>query len=282
METQMEMDKQPELIADYLTRHPNFFNDFPALLADIHVPHPHGTHAISMGERQLLSMRDKVRLLENKLAELLQFGEENDGISEKLHDLTLSLLAARRPVEVVAALNAHLREGFAVPHYALRVWHLPDPRPNPLMQPLAIPLGRQETPAKSLLIPQGNSDFVRAEAHVKSYVPHAGEGANAVPKATSDSGLDISQAVSATGRDAIAALKQPVCGALAVSEASEWFGEAAAHLRSFASIPLNRNGNIGLLVLASEEPNRFYASMGTLYLERLGQILAATLQRMQA
>jgi uncharacterized protein YigA (DUF484 family) len=222
METKMVLDMQPELIADYLTRHPNFFNDFPALLADIHVPHPHGTHAISMGERQLLSMRDKVRLLENKLAELLQFGEENDGISEKLHDLTLSLLAARRPVEVVAALNTHLREGFAVPHYALRVWNLSNPID------------------------------------------------------------DISQVVSETGREAIAIMKQPACGALAVSEASDWFGEAAAHLRSFASIPLNRNGNVGLLVLASEEPNRFYAGMGTLYLERLGQILAATLQRMQA
>ena len=221
MDIKMEMDMQPELIADYLTRHPNFFNDFPTLLADIHVPHPHGTHAISMGERQLLSMRDKVRLLENKLAELLQFGEENDGISEKLHGLTLALLAAATPADVAAALATHLREGFAVPHHALRVWN---------------------------------------------------------GQATSQ---EFTRPVSPAGRDAVAAMKHPVCGALVVPEASDWFGEVSPHLRTFACIPLNRNGNIGLLVLASEEPKRFYAAMGTLYLERLGQLLAATLQRMQ-
>ncbi len=95
------MDIQPEHIAEFLTRHPNFFNDFPTLLAELHIPHPHGTHAVSMGERQLIAMRDKVRMLENKLAELIQFGEENDGISDKLHALTLSLLAAHAPQDII-------------------------------------------------------------------------------------------------------------------------------------------------------------------------------------
>ena len=212
---------QPEWVADYLTRHPNFFNDFPALLADIHVPHPHGTHAVSMGERQLISIRDKVRLLENKLAELIQFGEENDGISEKLHALTLALLAAANPEAVVAALNLHLRDGFAVPHYAVRVWNLPADDQS-ITQPVAQPV-----------------------------------------------------------QNAVTSMSFPVCGALAVPEAREWFGEIAPHLRSFAAIPLNHHGSLGLLVLASEEPNRFYASMGTLYLTRLGQVLAAALHRMQ-
>ncbi|MBS1185184.1 MAG: hypothetical protein H6R09_785, partial [Proteobacteria bacterium] len=117
-------DIQPENIADFLTRHPNFFNDFPTLLADLHIPHPHGTHAVSMSERQLIAMRDKVRMLENKLSELIQFGEENDGISEKLHALTLALLAARTPQDLVATLALHLREGFAVPHHAVRAWNL--------------------------------------------------------------------------------------------------------------------------------------------------------------
>src|SRR5512135_498875 len=117
-------DMQPEHIAEFLTRHPNFFNDFPTLLAELHIPHPHGTHAVSMSERQLIAMRDKVRMLENKLAELIQFGEENDGISEKLHALTLALLAARTPQDIAAALALHLREGFAVPHHALRAWNL--------------------------------------------------------------------------------------------------------------------------------------------------------------
>ncbi|MDP1644400.1 MAG: DUF484 family protein [Thiobacillus sp.] len=219
------MDMQPEHIAEFLTRHPNFFNDFPTLLADLHIPHPHGTHAVSMSERQLIAMRDKVRMLENKLAELIQFGEENDGISDKLHALTLALLAAHTPQEIVAALALHLREGFAVPHHALRAWNLP---------------------------------------------------ADSVP--------GLSGPVPQAARDSVAAMTQPVCGALAVSEASDWFGEVSPHLRAFACIPLRPTpaaAPVGLLVLASEEAKRFYPGMGTLYLERLGQLVGAALVRMQ-
>jgi uncharacterized protein YigA (DUF484 family) len=224
------MDTQPthldaQAIAEFLTRHPNFFNDFPTLLAELHIPHPHGTHAVSMSERQLIAMRDKVRMLENKLAELIQFGEENDGISDKLHALTLALAAARTPHDVVAALALHLREGFAVPHHALRAWNLP---------PDSVP---------------GLTDPVAQAAH-----------------------------------DSVAAMSQPVCGPLVVNDANSWFGEIAPHLRAFACIPLRPAPGaapVGLLVLASEEAKRFYAGMGTLYLERLGQLIGATLVRMQ-
>jgi len=224
METQLTTP-DAQAVAEYLTRHPNFFNDFPTLLAELHIPHPHGTHAVSMSERQLIAMRDKVRMLENKLAELIQFGEENDGISEKLHALTLALVTASQPQDIVAALAIHLRDGFAVPHHALRVWTLTgEPMP----------------------------------------------------------GLD--QAVSQAARDAVAAMPHPVCGPLAVDDASDWFGEIAPHLRAFACIPLRpaaMAAPIGLLVLASEEAKRFYPGMGTLYLERLSQLVAAALVRMQ-
>ncbi len=217
---------EPQAIAEYLTRHPNFFNDFPTLLADLHIPHPHGTHAVSMSERQLIAMRDKVRMLEGKLAELIQFGEENDGISEKLHALSLALVTASQPQDIVAALAIHLRDGFAVPHHALRVWTLTGEPMEGLDQP-------------------------------------------------------VSQAV----RDAVAALLHPVCGPLSIPEASDWFGEIAPHLRAFASIPLRPSPSaapIGALVLASEEANRFYPGMGTLYLDRLSQLVGAALVRMQA
>jgi len=57
-----------------------------------------------------------------------------------------------------------------------RFRHDRSPHPGPLMELLAIRLGRQKTPAKSLVIPQGDSDFLWAEARDKSYVPPAGEG----------------------------------------------------------------------------------------------------------
>ena len=41
------------------------------------LPHPHGGRTVSIGERQLVATREKVKLLEGKLSELIQFGEEN-------------------------------------------------------------------------------------------------------------------------------------------------------------------------------------------------------------
>ena len=53
--------------------------------------------------------------------------------------------------------------------------------------------------------------------------------------------------------------KQPVCTHHAVHETLSWFGESASGLKSFAYLPLRTSAHsIGLLVLASEDSQRFY------------------------
>lgn len=210
----MEHATDPAQVAEYLSSHPDFFNQFPDLLTTLNITHPHGTHAISITERQVLSMRDKVQVLEGKLAELIQFGEENDSIAEKMHRLALDIIAARDMDALLAALDRHLRDGFAVPHHVIRIWNTPE------------------------------------------------------------------QTVSESLRNEIDAQMHASCGTLRHEEAKEWFGEAAAHLKSFAAIPLRGEHTVGLLVLASEDANRFYPEMGTLYLDRLGQLIGAALTRL--
>jgi uncharacterized protein YigA (DUF484 family) len=109
-------------IARYLRTHPQFFDQHPELLETISVPHPYGGRAIPLAERQTVALREKAKLLEGKLAELIQFGEENDAISEKVHRLAVALVGARDFPALVASLYFHLREDFAVPHVALRIW----------------------------------------------------------------------------------------------------------------------------------------------------------------
>jgi uncharacterized protein YigA (DUF484 family) len=73
--------------------------------------------------------------------------------------------------------------------------------------------------------------------------------------------------------------KQPVCTHHAVHETLNWFGEAAPHLRSFAYLPLRaKEQSIGLLVLASEDAQRFYPEMGTVFLQRIAEIVSSALQ----
>jgi uncharacterized protein YigA (DUF484 family) len=112
-------------VARYLQDHPQFFEEYADLLAQLYIPHPHGGRAISITERQILTLREKARLLESKLAELIRFGEENDAIGEKVHRLATALAGARDFAAVRQALLTHLGEDFAVPLVAFRLWNLP-------------------------------------------------------------------------------------------------------------------------------------------------------------
>lgn len=112
----------PDAVANYLKQHPEFFEQYADLLSTIFISHPHGGRAISISERQILTLREKSRQLEGKLREMIEFGEENDAIGEKLHRLTLAVVAARDADTVIEALYFNLREDFAVPHTVLRLW----------------------------------------------------------------------------------------------------------------------------------------------------------------
>ena len=109
-------------IARFLRTHPQFFDQHPDLLESIHVPHPYGGRAIPLSERQTVALREKTRLLEGRLAEILKYAEENEAISEKVHRLSVALAGARDFPALAHSLYFHLREDFAVPHVALRVW----------------------------------------------------------------------------------------------------------------------------------------------------------------
>jgi uncharacterized protein len=207
---------KPDDVAAYLKEHPEFFESYADVVADVMIPHPHGGRAISISERQILTLRDRARQLEVKLGEMIQFGEENDVISEKVHRLGLALIAARDVPALAHAVDFNLREDFAVPHVVLRLWH---------------------------------------------------EGDTAAESTTEAT------------RTFAAGLLHPHCGPLAMADTAAFFGEAAALLKSYAYIPLRGKDTFGLLALASEDAQRFYPEMGTLYLTRIGEVIAACLLR---
>ncbi len=109
-------------VASYLKDHPEFFDHYADLLSQVHIPDPHGGRAISITERQLGALRERNKLIEAKLAELIRYGEENDAISEKVHRLAVALIAARDFAAATRVLYSHLGGAFAVPHVALRLW----------------------------------------------------------------------------------------------------------------------------------------------------------------
>jgi uncharacterized protein YigA (DUF484 family) len=211
-----------EEIARYLRDNPGFFEQYGAMLADIQVPHPHSGDAIPITERQIVALREKNRMLQEKLSELIRFGEENGALIEKMHRLAVALLVSRRLQALLNTFEFHLREDFAVPHVGLRIWNVADGQ---------------------IVLPQ----FARASGDIRQLAD---------------------------------SLAEPYCGHRVVEEIKSWFGEDAVRLRSFAMVALRAKDHaIGLLVLASEDPERFYAQMGTVYLAQLGELLSAGLER---
>jgi uncharacterized protein len=114
---------RPEDVAAWLKEHPEFFEQYAEMVADMHIPHPHGGRTIPISERQILSLRERSKQLEGKLSEIIQFGEENDAIGEKMHRMTLALMSARDLAGAINITHYHLREDFAVPHVVMRIWH---------------------------------------------------------------------------------------------------------------------------------------------------------------
>lgn len=199
-----------EDVAQYLQDNPKFFEEHLETLAQIALPHPHGGRTISLSERQLLALREKNKELEKKLHDLIEFARENDALQHRVHEFVVALFAARDLTTLQEMIPHLLREIFAVPHTALRLWQA-----NP--------------PSAEVLA------FADAQA-------------------------------------------QPVCLHHAAHDTAGWFGENAAQLRSYAYLPLHAGSEtIGLLVLASEDRQRFYPEMGTVLLQRIAEAAASAL-----
>lgn len=212
----------PSVVAEYLKLHPEFFEEYADMLAEIYIPHPHGGRAIPISERQILTLRERSKQLETKLREVIQFGEENDAIGDKVHRLAVALAGARDLAAVVGSVHYNLREDFAVPHTVLRMW-----------------------------------------------------GAAAAPAEAAELGT-ASPAV----REFAGNLASPHCVAHPVEGlTAELFADAAPQLKSFAYVPLRSAETFGVLALASEDPERFYPEMGTVFLKRIGEMVGAALLR---
>jgi uncharacterized protein YigA (DUF484 family) len=104
-------DEHEEQIADYLIRHPDFFDRHPDALAAIDIPHPTGD-AVSLIERQVRTLRDQSARYRRQLENLVTVARENDSLAKRLHRLTLALIETHSFDEVLNTLQDELRDQF--------------------------------------------------------------------------------------------------------------------------------------------------------------------------
>jgi len=169
-------------------------------------------------------LREKIRALELKAAEMIRHGQENVAIADKLQRWTRELLLTRAPADLPGVIVAQIQAQFQVPQAAIRVWGV----------------------------------------------------------APEWAGQAFAQGVSADAQAFAASLVQPYCGANPGLEASQWL-HAPDQAASLALLPLRpgpAEPAFGLLVLASPDPQRFTAQMGTDFLQDIAALASAALLRL--
>jgi uncharacterized protein YigA (DUF484 family) len=111
-------------IANYLANTPGFFERHAQLLSAVQITSPHGQRAVSLQERQLEMMRDRVKGLEMKLVEMIRHGQENVAIADKLHRWTRVILLAGDAASLPQVIVDELKHQFLIPQAAIRLWGL--------------------------------------------------------------------------------------------------------------------------------------------------------------
>lgn len=106
-------------VADFLRRHPDFFERHGSLLTKMALPHARGSATVSLIERQVLALREKNQALEAQLRELIDIARGNDALATKIHRLVCRLIRARTAAELMDALEVSLREDFGASEWLL-------------------------------------------------------------------------------------------------------------------------------------------------------------------
>lgn len=119
----------PEDVALFLKSNPDFFQEHAQIFAELRVPHPHEARAISLGERQILTLRNRCKELEWKLASLLHNASGNERISQQLMQWCCDMLAEDDAQAMPGLIVARLQGIFELPAVILRLWDKEGPAP---------------------------------------------------------------------------------------------------------------------------------------------------------
>lgn len=109
-------------IAEYLSQNPHFFEEHAELLSSIKLTSPIMGRTISLQERQMEIVREKLKVMELRLAELMRVAQDNDAITAKFQMWTRELLLARNDVDLPYILTKSMQDIFNLPYATLRLW----------------------------------------------------------------------------------------------------------------------------------------------------------------
>ena len=109
-------------IVQYLIEHPEFFERHAELLGNIKLIDKHGQNTISLQERQAFLLREKIKQQEQRMLDMIRFGNENHTTSNRLHKWVLTMLQCRDLAKLPSLCCSSLQENFFIPQVGIRLW----------------------------------------------------------------------------------------------------------------------------------------------------------------
>lgn len=82
----------PEIVAEWLRRHPDLLCQYPDLIDELDLPEP--DQAVSLIQHRILRLQRNNEQLERKLRQLAAIAGENEHLMQRLHQLTLEVMSA--------------------------------------------------------------------------------------------------------------------------------------------------------------------------------------------
>jgi uncharacterized protein YigA (DUF484 family) len=133
--TTSESRSDEQTTIDYLRRHPTFFDKHPELLETLAIPHRSGG-VISLIERQVKHLRQRLKQEQKNIDELVSIARENDALHERLHRVILTLLSTLDPKQKRETALEQIRKEFNTDAIALHLF-AENAAEDPLYQPFA-------------------------------------------------------------------------------------------------------------------------------------------------
>jgi uncharacterized protein YigA (DUF484 family) len=109
-------------IANYLANTPGFFERHAELLGAVQLTSPHGQRAVSLQERQMEMLRERIKGLEHKVVEMIRNSQDNVAIADRLHRYTRTILLTANPAELPGRMVESLKHEFMIPQATIRLW----------------------------------------------------------------------------------------------------------------------------------------------------------------
>jgi uncharacterized protein YigA (DUF484 family) len=111
-------------IANYLANTPDFFLRHSELLAAVQLTSPHSNRAVSLQERQAEMLREKIKLLEVRIMDMIRHGNDNVLLSDKILRWARGLLLVPQAHTLPGLIAQDIKDQFSVPQVSLRLWGL--------------------------------------------------------------------------------------------------------------------------------------------------------------